>query len=193
MGEGGWAGGSRCGLVVERAESDQRSASPSVMFAHLPIHLSCRHCFMGRQTLVRLVTPNYQYTVPVRQSADHGLVRTLSWRRYHQWQRVAGWLCSLRAPVFASPARTQSLYSVSRARTLFFRQPYQNPTFVTPPFAGYVSGHSTFSFAAATALREFFDGGWFFGALFVSLFFSDLFFFRSPSLRAPLAFCSVRR
>ena len=27
--------------------------------------------------------------------------------------------------------------------------PYQRPTFVTPPFAGYVSGHSTFSRAAA--------------------------------------------
>ena len=27
--------------------------------------------------------------------------------------------------------------------------PYQRPTFITPPFAGYVSGHSTFSRAAA--------------------------------------------
>ena len=35
--------------------------------------------------------------------------------------------------------------------------PYQRPTFVTPPFAGYVSGHSTYSRAAAevlTALTE---------------------------------------
>lgn len=42
--------------------------------------------------------------------------------------------------------------------------PYQRPTFVTPPFAGYVSGHSTFSRAAATVLTlftgdEFFPGG----------------------------------
>lgn len=42
--------------------------------------------------------------------------------------------------------------------------PYQRPTFVTPPFAGYVSGHSTFSRAAAellTALtgNAFFPGG----------------------------------
>lgn len=42
--------------------------------------------------------------------------------------------------------------------------PYQRPTFVTPPFAGYVSGHSTFSRAAATILAlftgsEFFPGG----------------------------------
>ncbi len=42
--------------------------------------------------------------------------------------------------------------------------PYQRPTFVTPPFAGYVSGHSTFSRAAAevmTALTgdAFFPGG----------------------------------
>jgi len=30
--------------------------------------------------------------------------------------------------------------------------PYQRPTFITPPFAGYVSGHSTYSRAAAEAL-----------------------------------------
>jgi hypothetical protein len=42
--------------------------------------------------------------------------------------------------------------------------PYQRPSFVTPPFAGYVSGHSTYSRAGAeilTALTgsEFFPGG----------------------------------
>ena len=42
--------------------------------------------------------------------------------------------------------------------------PYQRPTFVTPPFAGYVSGHSTFSRAAAEVLAAltgdpFFPGG----------------------------------
>lgn len=42
--------------------------------------------------------------------------------------------------------------------------PYQRPTFVTPPFAGYISGHSTYSRAAAellTALtgNEYFPGG----------------------------------
>ena len=42
--------------------------------------------------------------------------------------------------------------------------PYQRPTFVTPPFAGFVSGHSTFSRAAAEVLTkitgsEFFPGG----------------------------------
>jgi hypothetical protein len=42
--------------------------------------------------------------------------------------------------------------------------PYQRPTFVTPPFAGYVSGHSTFSRAGAIVLgrmtgSEFFPGG----------------------------------
>ena len=42
--------------------------------------------------------------------------------------------------------------------------PYQRPTFVTPPFAGYVSGHSTFSSAAAELLTmitgsEYFPGG----------------------------------
>ena len=42
--------------------------------------------------------------------------------------------------------------------------PYQRPTFVTPPFAGYVSGHSTFSRAAAEIMTTltgdaFFPGG----------------------------------
>ena len=41
---------------------------------------------------------------------------------------------------------------------------YQRPTFVTPPFAGYVSGHSTFSRAAAETMTwltgdPFFPGG----------------------------------
>ncbi len=42
--------------------------------------------------------------------------------------------------------------------------PYQRPSFVTPPFAGYVSGHSTFSRAAAEVMSiitgdEYFPGG----------------------------------
>ena len=42
--------------------------------------------------------------------------------------------------------------------------PYQRISFVTPPFAGYISGHSTFSRAAAEVLTlmtgsEFFPGG----------------------------------
>jgi hypothetical protein len=42
--------------------------------------------------------------------------------------------------------------------------PYQQPTFVTPAFAGYVSGHSTFSRAAAEVLTsmtgsQYFPGG----------------------------------
>ena len=42
--------------------------------------------------------------------------------------------------------------------------PYQRPTFVTPPFAGFVSGHSTFSRAAAGILEyitgsPYFPGG----------------------------------
>jgi len=42
--------------------------------------------------------------------------------------------------------------------------PYQRPSFVTPPFAGYVSGHSTFSRGASEIMTwltgtEFFPGG----------------------------------
>jgi hypothetical protein len=43
--------------------------------------------------------------------------------------------------------------------------PYQRPSFVTPPFAGFVSGHSTFSRAAAEVMTRitgdaFFPGGY---------------------------------
>lgn len=43
--------------------------------------------------------------------------------------------------------------------------PYQRPSFITPPFAGFVSGHSTFSRAAAEVLTAltgdaFFPGGY---------------------------------
>lgn len=42
--------------------------------------------------------------------------------------------------------------------------PYQRPTFITPPFAGYISGHSTYSRAAAEVMTlltsdEYFPGG----------------------------------
>ena len=42
--------------------------------------------------------------------------------------------------------------------------PYQRPSFVTPPFAGYISGHSTYSRAAAEVLTQltgspYFPGG----------------------------------
>jgi membrane-associated phospholipid phosphatase len=44
--------------------------------------------------------------------------------------------------------------------------PYQRPTFVTPAFPGFVSGHSTFSRAAAEVMagitgRPYFPGGLF--------------------------------
>jgi hypothetical protein len=44
--------------------------------------------------------------------------------------------------------------------------PYQLPTFVTPAFAGYVSGHSTFSRAAAEVLTAFTGSQYFPGGLF---------------------------
>jgi len=49
-------------------------------------------------------------------------------------------------------------------RAARFWLPYQRPTFVSPAFAGYVSGHSAFSRAAAEVLTnatgtEFFPGG----------------------------------
>jgi hypothetical protein len=43
--------------------------------------------------------------------------------------------------------------------------PYQRKTFVTPPFAGYTSGHSTFSRAAAEVLTQFTGSPYFPGGL----------------------------
>jgi membrane-associated phospholipid phosphatase len=44
--------------------------------------------------------------------------------------------------------------------------PYQLPTFVTPAFAGYVSGHSTFSRAAAEVLTSFTGDSYFPGGIY---------------------------
>ena len=46
--------------------------------------------------------------------------------------------------------------------------PYQQPTFVTPAFPGYVSGHSTFSRAAAEVMTSFTGSPYFPGGLFES-------------------------
>ena len=43
--------------------------------------------------------------------------------------------------------------------------PYQRPSFVTPPFAGYVSGHSTYSRAAADLLTYFTGSAYFPGGV----------------------------
>jgi hypothetical protein len=61
----------------------------------------------------------------------------------------------------ANPATDEAGVDWIRATAWY---PYQRPTFVTPPFAGYISGHSTFSRAAAEVLTTltndpFFPGG----------------------------------
>ncbi|MBL0339942.1 MAG: VCBS repeat-containing protein [Bacteroidetes bacterium] len=43
--------------------------------------------------------------------------------------------------------------------------PYQRPSFVTPPFAGFISGHSTYSRAAAEILTDFTGNAYFPGGL----------------------------
>ena len=48
-----------------------------------------------------------------------------------------------------NPANTVAGVAWIRAKNWY---PYQRPTFVTPPFAGYISGHSTYSRAAAELL-----------------------------------------
>jgi len=72
--------------------------------------------------------------------------------------------------------------------------PYQRPNFVTPPFAGYVSGHSTFSRAAAVVLERltgsaFWPGG---VAGFTAKANEFLVFERGPSVDVPLQWATYR-
>jgi len=72
--------------------------------------------------------------------------------------KVLAW----RGPDFISnPANSQAGVDWILAENWW---PYQRPTFVTPPFAGYVSGHSTYSRAAAEVMTlytgdAYFPGG----------------------------------
>ena len=72
--------------------------------------------------------------------------------------KVRAW----RGPNFIDDPRTD-VAGVGWVRANFW-WPYQRPTFVSPPFAGYISGHSTYSRAAAEVLTAmtgdpFFPGG----------------------------------
>lgn len=58
----------------------------------------------------------------------------------YQGQQVTAW----KGPYLGVGARAGSTW-----------QPYQAITFVTPPFPGYISGHSTFSAAAARVLTRY--------------------------------------
>jgi hypothetical protein len=72
--------------------------------------------------------------------------------------------------------------------------PSQRPNFVTPPFAGYVSGHSTLSRAAADVLTaltgsEYLPGGL---AEFTAKKNAFLVFEKSPSVEVTLQWASYR-
>ncbi len=72
--------------------------------------------------------------------------------------------------------------------------PYQRPTFVTPPFAGYVSGHSTYSSAAATVLERLTGDAFFPGGLHEVPIEADQFltFERGPSQSFSLQWATYR-
>jgi hypothetical protein len=72
--------------------------------------------------------------------------------------------------------------------------PYQRPSFVTPPFAGYVSGHSTYSRAAAEVLTlitgdEYFPGGM---GEFIAKKNEFLVFEKGPSVDVTLQWATYR-
>jgi hypothetical protein len=69
--------------------------------------------------------------------------------------------------------------------------PYQRRTFVTPAFPGYVSGHSTFSRAAATVLSELTGSAHFPGGLLTYDFEPGyLFFEQGPAARVRLSWAT---
>lgn len=72
--------------------------------------------------------------------------------------------------------------------------PYQRPTFVTPNFAGYISGHSTYSSAAATVMEEITGSAYFPGGVgeFVAPKDSFLVFERGPSVDVVLQWATYR-
>ena len=72
--------------------------------------------------------------------------------------------------------------------------PYQRPSFVTPPFAGYVSGHSTFSRAAAEVLTAFTGDAYFPGGMGTFLAPQDEFlvFEDGPSMDVELQWATYR-
>jgi hypothetical protein len=67
--------------------------------------------------------------------------------------------------IFAWPATPGSTYAGARWIRAVEWVPYQKPTFVTPAFPGFTSGHSTFSRAAAEILTNFTGSAYFPGGL----------------------------
>ena len=72
--------------------------------------------------------------------------------------------------------------------------PYQRPTFVTPPFAGYVSGHSTYSRAASEILTKITGSAFFPGGVgeFVAKKDEFLVFEKGPSVDVILQWATYR-
>ncbi len=70
--------------------------------------------------------------------------------------------------------------------------PYQRRTFVTPAFPGFISGHSTFSRAAAEALTEYTGSPYFPGGLHEYVAYQDeyLIFENGPSVEVRLQWAS---
>lgn len=72
--------------------------------------------------------------------------------------------------------------------------PYQRPTFVTPPFAGFVSGHSTYSRAAAEVMTRITGSQYFPGGLgeFIARENKFLVFEEGPSMDIILQWATYR-
>lgn len=68
-----------------------------------------------------------------------------------------------RVPLFRDVTAWRGPYQGVGQRSAAAWQPYQQDTFITPPFGAYVSGHSTFSAAAAEVMKLYFGSDDFVG------------------------------
>ena len=140
-----------------------------------------RRAARRRRSLPGRVKGAYDYDAPDLGGPLHGRPRSAHRlasivNRNAQWLPVVPWahrIAGARRPASrhvpgarrrgpgcspgAAPRRSDDPEDRRRGRRLDTRPeawwPYQRPSFVTPPFAGYVSGHSTFSRAAAVVLE----------------------------------------
>jgi hypothetical protein len=131
--------------------------------------------------------PNAADFSPVGLPLQPGLIEritdasTVSGQRHEALRGHEGELAIFAWP--GEPADRVNLYSPLRWVLASSWVPYQRKTFVTPAFPGFISGHSTFSRAAAAALTAFTGSAYFPGGMheFVARKHQFLFFEDGPT------------
>ena len=154
-------------------------------------------------SMIRYLASRGQSSDPAAPSYDPagiplepGLVEVVTAESAAPGERHAGLACGPGAIALRAwpgePADTRAEYSGVRWICAGAWVPYQRPTFVTPPFAAYVSGHSTFSRAGAEVLSGLTGSPYFPGGLGEFVAPRDVFlqFERGPSADLRLQWAS---